>query len=258
MNNTKEYSRFHFLAYNRQINTAHVKKLVKSMKDFGFLVPILTTADGTVLDGQHRLKAAELADVAIDYVELNIPPERFPQAVSVINSSSKQWTLKDYLDLYCDLGNDNYIKFRAFLADSSIPASDGLSIWAAVNPNKNKPKGHKLNKDTTGGAHGSTAPFKEGSFVFQNGVYDEAVKMAGQIKEIRNFHEGYEDFRDSKAFISAVVKIVTTRGYDHERMIQQLSDMRSRVVKAVAIKDYITMLLDVYNHGHRSKLLGAA
>jgi ParB-like chromosome segregation protein Spo0J len=52
-------SRFIPYARNPRRNDAAISKMIGSIKEFGFKVPILARSDGTVVDGHLRLKAAE-------------------------------------------------------------------------------------------------------------------------------------------------------------------------------------------------------
>jgi ParB-like chromosome segregation protein Spo0J len=45
-------------AKNPRRNDAVVNRMVASIQEFGFAIPILATRDGTVIDGHLRLKAA--------------------------------------------------------------------------------------------------------------------------------------------------------------------------------------------------------
>src|SRR5580765_5012045 len=47
-----------FYARNPRKNDAAVDRMMASIKEFGFKVPVLARSDGTVVDGHLRLKAA--------------------------------------------------------------------------------------------------------------------------------------------------------------------------------------------------------
>ncbi len=57
---TFDLEQFKPLHGNRQVNFAHVKRLVDSIKDNGYLLnPITVNKNNEVIDGQHRLEAAK-------------------------------------------------------------------------------------------------------------------------------------------------------------------------------------------------------
>src|SRR4051794_35371226 len=51
-------------ARNPRKNDAVVDKMVGSMKEFGFKIPVLARSDGEVIDGHLRLKAARQLGIA--------------------------------------------------------------------------------------------------------------------------------------------------------------------------------------------------
>src|SRR6185369_1754479 len=53
-----------FYARNPRKNDAAVDRMVASIKEFGFKVPVLARSDGTVVDGHLRLKAAKKLGIA--------------------------------------------------------------------------------------------------------------------------------------------------------------------------------------------------
>ena len=69
MKKTKDYSQFKYLPGNRDLVLNHVDRLVKSISKNNLLKnnPIMINKQGYILDGQHRLQAAEELGVDIYY-----------------------------------------------------------------------------------------------------------------------------------------------------------------------------------------------
>ena len=67
---TTTLDKFKLKKGNRFINEAHVKALIDSIKKHNLLhlQPIIVDTNMNVIDGQHRLKAAERLQVPIYYV----------------------------------------------------------------------------------------------------------------------------------------------------------------------------------------------
>src|SRR5262245_22388251 len=82
---------------NRPLNLKKHKKLIESMKRYGFLAcfPLVCVRDPdgrlVVKDGQHRLAIAEMLALPVYWIE-----EAVDFDVAVINCTSKIWALKDY------------------------------------------------------------------------------------------------------------------------------------------------------------------
>jgi len=65
----KNLSRFRFSAENRPINERHLTRLVSAIKEKNLLqdFPILVSYDMVIIDGQHRLLAAQKLGLPIFY-----------------------------------------------------------------------------------------------------------------------------------------------------------------------------------------------
>ena len=69
---THDLSVFKIIDGNRNINLGHVDRLVKSIKDNGFLkTPIIVNKFYEVVDGQHRLEAAKKINSQIYYIKVD-------------------------------------------------------------------------------------------------------------------------------------------------------------------------------------------
>jgi hypothetical protein len=109
---TNDLQQFKILEGNRPVNLAHVKRLVDSIKSNGYLInPIIVNKYNEIIDGQHRIYAAKECKSHV-WVLIN-PDAKLKDAV-IFNANSSDWSLKDYLKSYCDLGYDNYIKLKNF------------------------------------------------------------------------------------------------------------------------------------------------
>jgi ParB-like chromosome segregation protein Spo0J len=52
-----------FYAHNPRKNDAAVDRMVASIREFGFKIPVLARSDGEVVDGHLRLKAARKLNI---------------------------------------------------------------------------------------------------------------------------------------------------------------------------------------------------
>ena len=52
-----------FYARNPRKNDGVVDRMVASLREFGFKIPVLARSDGTVVDGHLRIKAARKLDI---------------------------------------------------------------------------------------------------------------------------------------------------------------------------------------------------
>ncbi len=79
--------------YNpRTISEYELLKLTESIKVFGFVDPVIVNADGTVIGGHQRIKAAErLGMVEIPCVRVDLPKEREKALNLALNRISGEW-----------------------------------------------------------------------------------------------------------------------------------------------------------------------
>ena len=61
---TTDYSMFKKIDYNRSVSRSNVKKIMKSIIEYGLIVPIVISEDGYIIDGQHRLEALIALDMS--------------------------------------------------------------------------------------------------------------------------------------------------------------------------------------------------
>lgn len=109
---TFDLEQFKPLHGNRQVNFAHVKRLVDSIKDNGYLLnPIIVNKNNEVIDGQHRLEAAKQIHT---FLWVIVEPEASLKEAVVFNANTSDWGLKDYCKSYCDLGRKDYQDLMVF------------------------------------------------------------------------------------------------------------------------------------------------
>ena len=103
---TKNYSQFKFLNRNRPILPDY---LVESISKKNMLKehPIICDEEMYVIDGQHRLKAAEILDLDIYYI---VSKDISENDVGLCQSQ-KPWVVQDFLKFYSEINEDyNFVK----------------------------------------------------------------------------------------------------------------------------------------------------
>lgn len=102
---TDDYSVFKMYAQNRNINENNVKKMVKSIDNYGLIQPLIMSSDGYVIDGQHRLAACMRLGIEVPYI---VNYRLTNQAVIEANNTQKSWNADDRVKHYAEKGNFNY------------------------------------------------------------------------------------------------------------------------------------------------------
>lgn len=120
---TKNYSRFHYLPANRKVMPKHVDNMVKSIQAMGIIRPVVvgrTSIDSTgekafIIDGQHLESACRRLDIAVPYVEIDVNSEEdMITKMGMLNTTSKSWTLANFVDAYITLPSKKVVYQKLF------------------------------------------------------------------------------------------------------------------------------------------------
>lgn len=225
---TKSYSQFKFDPFNRPIDNAKLVALKNAIENHNLLAdnPILVTLDFTVLDGQHRLRAAELLDTPIFYY---FASDATIEDVPEMNGVRSAWKAQDYLDSWCKRGVNDYIAFRDF-----CKRFDWMTLSTA--------RELCYYGDNTG----LKAAFMNGTFQCNNLVHAEKTALA--VLDFRT--TGFEYWRTA-IFIRVVSNLISNADYDHKRMVHQLKRQSARLKPALTMEEYMKMLDGIYNYNRR-------
>ena len=122
---TNNYKLFGKLKGNRVVDPVHVKKLRKSLRKKHIKeVPIIVVCNPTpedgrepflIIDGQHRCDALKeenlpITFVVVDGVEYQ-DESSILDVVELLNTSSMEWDVTDFMGSKCELGDENYIRY---------------------------------------------------------------------------------------------------------------------------------------------------
>jgi hypothetical protein len=134
---TNDLNQFKVLEGNRPVNLAHVKRLVDSIAVNGYLLnPIIVNKHNEIIDGQHRLQAAKECS---SHIWVLVNPEAKLKDAVIFNANSSDWSAKDYLNSYCDLGFEHYITLRKFYnANSDFSLSNCIELTSKPESGRDK------------------------------------------------------------------------------------------------------------------------
>lgn len=104
---TTKYDQFKTIPGNRPIKHEHVQFIKKSIKTSNKLEfnPIIVSGDYFIVDGQHRLKAAEELKLPIYFV---VDKNARPEDMVLLNTPRRNWTLENYIYYHYQNGNPEY------------------------------------------------------------------------------------------------------------------------------------------------------
>lgn len=225
---TKDYGLFKTVEGNRQLNELHKKRLMQSMSKQYLVNPIIVNEHHQIIDGQHRYTAAMEMGLPVYYIQIDGYGLR---EVQTLNQNNKNWTSSDFLQAYCDLGYESYIRFRDFVDQYDFTISIAHSVALG-----------------TGYSKRDTDQFKDGLFKFddQAGAEDRAIKM--------HTLKAYTPLYNTMMFLYAMLTLFKRPQFDFSTFVQKLSYQQAVLVKCSSVGQYIALIEQIYNHRNRNKV----
>lgn len=106
---TTDYDCFVPIMSNRELDKRHVMNLQRSIKQRNLLMvrPIIVNENMEVIDGQHRLAAAQMIDEPVYYLQVKGLTQ---QDLAVLNTHQKNWSVMDFVNFYTLQGVPEYKK----------------------------------------------------------------------------------------------------------------------------------------------------
>ena len=112
---TTDYGKFKRMVANRMTIPRVIKALVSSMQKYGWCgAPIVCNERMEIVDGQHRVEAAEEANVPVHYIVID---GLTIDACIELNRNHKDWATVDYIYSFAERGNPHYKLVSQMLAE---------------------------------------------------------------------------------------------------------------------------------------------
>lgn len=197
-----DYSLFKLMDGNRFLNERKIKRISTHISNgLNFLreCPIICMEKNNrleIIDGQHRFWVSKSLKMPVYYVVTN--PVSL-EDIAKLNDNSERWKNHDYINLYVNNGNKNYITIQKFLDDYKISLTSSLRILRFGGMNNER--------DLRIGPN-----FKAGKFEVTD------IKSANKVGEATKLFYRYPKYK-SRQFLAALT-ILINQGED----LQQISE----------------------------------
>ena len=238
---TKDYSQFKTIRENREIAVGHVKKLIKSIEwsDMTEFTPIIVNENMEILDGQHRLEAAKRLNIPVNYIVSN---KGDIETIRLLNSNSRRWFLKDYVDSFAKGGRSEYKQLKEFVENHEIPVSAAFSL---------------LTYKSAGG--NSLGRLKQG--LFSDGDFARAEKLMKLVYKI--IEESDEGVSSNKhRVIMAVMRMSKSEKFSEDFFLKKLQEVKERGTRGPFIfrnhattLEFLRDLESVYNFNMKTEIV---
>lgn len=223
---SKEYDKFKILNGNRCIRASHVKRLIESMTEKYIPVPIIVNELHYIIDGQHRMEACKEMGIPFHYIEIK---GLGLEDVQRLNSNNKKWSIEDIMESHIDLGNSNYVAYRAFLETHNFGHEPN---WVLLKgPDK----------------EGTRQEFRRGKFVLSQREIKQGGIYAQQINEILEYFEEDDIVHAKKRnSIIALMKCFRNDKYSQPKMLTKLKQAKRKLEAKKCTQDYTRQLEEIY------------
>lgn len=116
---TKDYSIFQF-DFNRNISQFHVDLIASSpdLEESLRFHPCVVNENNLIIDGQHRIKAAEKMGVGVYYF---IKHGATVDDIKECNIKQRSWTPKDFIDFYAKQEKKTYLIIKDLVEKNGLP-----------------------------------------------------------------------------------------------------------------------------------------
>jgi len=231
---------------NRPTNPMHIRRLSSSIKQNGLLQnPIIVNEKMQVIDGQHRLSAAKLADSSIYYI---IAKGYNLKDVQTLNLNQKNWNKKDFMDGYAAMGIESYVKLKDFvnynkvfnITDCIALCSNGAASKSSSLSNKYRPSLKKpINLKEV---------FEEGTWKGKD--FKLAQENADKLKMIKPYYDGYR----RSTFIGTMLQLLKNDNFNFIQFLDKLKFQKNKLQDSTSVSQYKLLIEDIYNYKRREKV----
>lgn len=229
-----DYKIFRRRKDNREIDLKHVEDLKKSLQQCNDLKlnPLIVNPAMEIVDGQHRLKAAEELGYPVYYI---IDENFYPEKIKLYNTVVKQWDKIAFLNSYATSGNKSYDDLKKFTNQFNLSVGVAL-IWTG--------QGSVPRKD-----------FAEGNYKFQ---FSSKMEIALQstlhfINLAINNNIIIKKTANTENFHRACRQFFSSDLVDKEHFFSNLTKYGNKLWdKCTTTTEYIHMFVAIYNHRKQS------
>lgn len=241
---TNDLSIFKQIGGNRVPNPQHIKRLKTSILQNGMLCnPILVNEKMEVIDGQHRLLASKEAKSFIFYIILK---DYSLSEVHTLNLNQKNWTKKDFMDGYADMGIESYIRLKEFVKNNDdYNFSDCISFCSNVSGNNY----------TIAQLNRTVNPELSIMQVFENGTWKGndfvlAQEWADKIRLIKPYYLGY----NKTTFVKTMIGLFKNDLFDYSEFMHKIRLQPKALVDCANIEQQRLLIEEIYNYRSRKKI----
>ena len=239
---TSDLTIFKSIDGNRVPNLQHIRRLSNSLKQYGMKCnPILVNERFEVIDGQHRLSAAKEVGTFVYYIIIN---GYTLSEVHTLNLNQKNWTKKDFMIGYADMGIESYVKLKDF-----VNKNDDFSFTDCISLCSNLPSGRSgFASAQQGRTISKIEVFEEGTWIGKD--FNLGQEWANKIRMIKPYYSGY----NRSIFATTIMGLFKNKKFDFNEFMHKVRLQPTALVDCASREQYKTLIEDIYNYRSRNKI----
>ena len=245
---TNDLSIFKEIDGNRVPNPQHIKRLTASILQNGMLCnPILVNEDFKVIDGQHRLLASKDAKshiyfIILDGYNLN--------QVHTLNLNQKNWSKKDFMDGYADMGIESYKKLQFFIEkNTDFSLSDCIAMCSNLTTDGGFASCQKNRTNKKNGELANIAEiFVDGTWRGKN--FDLANEWAEKLRLIKPYYIKY----NKPIFVGTMLSLFINPIFDYSEFMHKVRIQPKALVDCANREQQKLLIEEIYNYRSRNKI----
>lgn len=241
---TSNLSMFKQIDGNRIPNLQHVRRLADSIRVYGMKCnPILVNERMEVIDGQHRLMAAKEAESFVYYI---IVDGYSLNEVHTLNLNQKNWTKKDFMEGYANIGIEPYIKLRDFVnKNDDYCFADCIALCSNVSSGS----ASSLMQTIRGGKKMNQIEIFE-SGTWKGKDFNLAQDWANKIRMIKPYFAGYNKI----VFVGTMITLFNNQNFDFNEFMHKVRLQPTALVDCANRDQMRTLIENIYNYRSRNKI----
>ncbi len=233
IDSTSEYSIFKSHGEQPFINPSHVRKLVISMKQNGFIQakPLHVYRDGKtlrIIDGHHRLEAAKRLSIPVFYV---IGHASQSNLIAPENFAVRKWGKAEFVNMYATRKIPDYLLLSDYVR-RGIPITQAVALLSG-------------NLTNNGSKLGS---IEDGTWTIKS------TDTINAVLEIMDALKPISSEAGSRVFIGAVAVLCLLQDFDRKRLIERIRSNPQALTKCATRDQMLAQLEEIYNFRMKDKV----
>ena len=225
---TKEYDIFKFRTDNRAtgVTKQRLKEIVESIKLCNLLEyrPIIVNSAMEILDGQHRLMAAQELNVHIYY---QVKMDATPEDILRLNVQNP-WQYEDYMNFFCSNHAQEYLKLQDFIKKNNISLKVAMALVLS-------------------GERTQYKDFKDGHFVFKDGEHSVTLDLCHRTIDVLKRYSGSKPFHKTTKFWKALIIVISAANFDEIGWFRNIPKFIANIEVKTRMEDYLHEFLKIHN-----------